>query len=143
MEQQLLYKYSKIELEQFALFEEAFDQKQEDVEFQTETQFSFDKTNLLLCCTMVSNMIQSGHPLLKAELNNYFLIAKETIESLRDGNRIKFTPNQLTQFASLSYGSMRGVIFSKTMGTALNQFLLPPVYFANLIDKSFIVEEAQ
>jgi len=31
----------------------------------------------------------------------------------------------LAQFASLTYGAIRGVIFAKTMGTALNNIILP------------------
>lgn len=31
----------------------------------------------------------------------------------------------LARFASLTYGAIRGVIFAKTMGTALNNIILP------------------
>lgn len=40
------YRFSKIELEQFATFEENF-QCEKEISFQTNTSFSFDKSNMI------------------------------------------------------------------------------------------------
>lgn len=142
MEQQVMYKYEKMELEQFAMFEENYCERdgKQDVLFQTEAQFSFDKENLMLCSRIVVNMSADEKPLVKAELKSYFVIHSDSIKELTKEGRIIFAPPLLVQFASLCYGSIRGVIFSKTMTTPLSNYVLPPVYFGNLIDKSFVVE---
>ena len=140
MEGQVLYKYSKMEIEQFAMFEENYNQNVEEVEFQTEAQFSFDKESSVLCSKIVVNMSAVEKPLVKAELKSYFNIQPESIDSLRQDGKILFPPQLLVQFASLCYGSMRGVIFAKTQGNALSNYVLPPVYFGQLIDKGFAVE---
>lgn len=140
MNNQVLYKYSKMDLEQFALFEENVSPIIKEVQFQTEVQFSYDKNSRILCSKIVATMILKEKPLLKADFRSYFEIAPESIEDLRQERNIIFPPQVLVQFASLCYGSLRGVIHVKTLGTALNSFILPPVFFGNLIDKAFSVE---
>ena len=141
MEQQVMYKYNKMELEQFAMFEENCNPEPKEVQFQTEAQFSYDTDNYILCSKIIVNMASQEKPLVKAELKSYFNLLPESVENLRKDGRIMFAPPLLVQFASLCYGSIRGVIFAKTMGTPLNSFIVPPVYFGNLIDKGFVVED--
>ena len=140
MNQHVLYKFSRMELEQFAMFEENYSCEVKEVEFQTEAQFSFDKSNSVLCSKIIVCMLQDTKPLVKAELRSFFNIKPESIEEIRKEDKIIFAPALLVQFASLCYGSMRGVLFTKTMGTPMSSFILPPTYFGNLIDKSFVVE---
>lgn len=140
MDGQVLYKYSKMVIEQFAMFEENYKQQEQDVQFQTEAQFSFDNGNSVLCSKILVNMSADDRPLVKAELKSYFEIQPESITALTQDGKIMFPPQLLVQFASLCYGSMRGVIFTKTLGSSLCNYVLPPVYFGNLIDKGFVVE---
>lgn len=141
MEQQVLYRFSKMELEQFAMFEENCEKGTTEVQFQTEAQFSYDKESQMLCSRIVINMLSQENPLLKAELKSYFCLQPDSVDGLRKDGRIYFSQSLLVQFASLCYGSIRGVIYAKTMGTPLNDFVLPPLYFDRLIDKGFVVEE--
>lgn len=141
MEQQVMYRFSKMELEQFAMFEENCNPEMNEVQFHTEAQFSYDKDNYILCSKIIINMASQEKPLVKAELKSYFNLLPESVENLRTDGRIMFAPPLLVQFASLCYGSIRGVIFAKTIGTPISNYVLPPVYFANLIDKGFVVED--
>lgn len=141
MEQQVMYKYDRIELEQFATFEKNYSNEISEVQFQTEAQFSFDKEHHVLCSRIVVNMSALDKPLVKAEIKSYFDIQPKSVKNLSKEGHILFTPPLLVQFASLCYGSMRGVIYAKTMGSPLANFVLPPVYFGNLIDKAFVVNE--
>ena len=140
MNQHVLYKFSKMELEQFAVFEENYSSEIKEVAFKTEVQFSFDKLNNILCSKVIVNVLQNTKLLVKAELRSFFNIKAESIKEITEDNKIIFFPPLLVQFASLCYGSMRGVLFAKTMGTPMSSFILPPAFLSNLIDKSFIVE---
>ena len=139
MEQIIKYRYNKMELTQFAMFEESLDKSVREVQFQTEVQFSFDKHNSVLCCRVTVNMLQEEKPLLKAELCNYFDIPEQTKEALNREGKLEFPIPLLVQFASLGYGSIRGVLFAKTTGSPLADFVLPPVYFDKLINNPFVV----
>lgn len=135
-----MYRFSGMELAQFAMFEENCGDGLSEVRFLTEAQFSYDKGNHTLCSTITVNMSNGEKPLVKAELKSIFDIQPDSIEGLRRDGRITFAPPLLVQFASLCYGSIRGVIFAKTMGTPVGNLILPPVYFGNLIDKGLEVD---
>lgn len=139
--EQVLYKFNKMELEQFATFEENYNAVIKEAQFQTEAGFAFDKENSILCSTILVNMLQEEKLLVKAELRSYFDIKLESIDKLKtEDGKIVFMPGLLIQFASLCYGSMRGALFIKTQGSPLGQFILPPLYFDRVIDKAFEVQ---
>lgn len=140
MDKPVMYRYSGMSLEQFAMFEENYNAHNNDIEFQAEVQYSFDVEHSILCCTITEKITDKANPLIKAELNSYFDIQPESMCALTNEGRIMFPPSLLVQFASLCYGSLRGVIFSKTSGTPLSKYVIPPVYFANTIDKGFSVD---
>lgn len=138
MNQQVLYKYTKMELEQFAMFEENVLSEDKEIQFQTGVQFSFDAANNILCSKVIVTVSQESSPIMKIDLNNFFDIALESVANLRQEGKVVFPPPILVQFASLGYGSIRGIMYAKTMGTSLNTLILPPVYFGNIIDKAFV-----
>ena len=138
MNQQVLYKYTKMELEQFAMFEENVLSEDKEIQFQTGVQFSFDAANNILCSKVIVTVSQESSPIMKIDLNNFFDISPESIANLRQEGKVVFPPPILVQFASLGYGSIRGIMYVKTMGTPLNTLILPPVYFGNIIDKAFV-----
>ncbi len=140
MEKQILYKYNQMELEQFALFEENYAQDIEEVQYQTEVQFAYDHKNLIICCKMSSTMTFEGKPLLKTVLNSYFDISETSIKELTEDETVTFPPFALIQFASLSYGTMRGIIFAKTTGTPVNRLILPPMFFNEVIKNGYSVK---
>lgn len=137
----VMYKYAKIELEQFAMFEENLKEVQGEIQLQTESQFGYDKEQDVLCSKIVVTFVNAKMPLMRCVSNSYFKIHPDSIKELTnaDGN-IVFPTNTLVQFASLNYGSLRGMIHLKTLGTKLSDYILPSVFFNEIITKEFIVE---
>lgn len=141
MEKQIAYSYAKINLEQFAIFDENYDQNQSEIEFQTQVQFSYDQEQNVISNSIILEILQNHNTVLKAEQCSYFEINKDSVELLRDvQGKIVFSPQLLVQFASLNYGTMRGSIHIKTLGSPINRFILPPIYFHKMIEKEFVVE---
>ena len=140
MNQQILYKYVKVETEQFAIFEENFKQDVTDSMFQVETYFSFNQAQGVLVNRMAVIVLQQSSVILKIAMMDYFKIAEESLSALTNDNRINFPQSFLQQLASLSFGTLRGVLVAKTEGTKLSNLILPPTYIGNLIDKNFVVE---
>lgn len=139
MEKQVQYKFSRMELAQFATFDEAYSPDVKEVKFQTNAQFSFDKEHNIICSSITVIVSAQSSTLIKAELRSYFDLLPESIETLREDQSIVFPPEVLIQFASLCYGSMRGVLFAKTIGSPLADFILPPVFFNSIITSGFSV----
>ena len=137
MNQQILYKYVKVETEQFAIFEENFKQDVTDSTFQVETYFSFNQAQGVLANRMTVIVQQQSSVILKIVMVDYFKIAEESLSALTNDNRIEFPQSFLQQLASLSFGTLRGVLVAKTEGTKLSNLILPPTYIGNLIDKNW------
>ena len=139
--EQLYYKYVKMDLEQFAVFEENIPQKLDGLKFQTQVQFDYDKAQNVLCCKITITFSEDGKPLMKAVMCSYFSISKDSLDQIRnEQDQFVFAPYMLIQFSSLNYGSLRGVLYLKRIGTKLAEHILPPIYFGQIIDKPFVVE---
>ncbi|MFW9607824.1 MAG: hypothetical protein ACMV14_05245 [Prevotella sp.] len=138
---QLLYKYAKIDLEQFAIFEENISSPIGEVKFECVVQFDYDKEHDVLCSKLIMTMKDGDKTLLRAVMCSYFIIAKESVEQItNDKAQLIFTPMVLVQFASLNYGSLRGALSVKCQNTPLADYVLPPIYLGQTIDQSFIVD---
>lgn len=141
MNTQINFRYSKIALEQFAIFSENGPTASDDSQLNTQIQFSYDNSSRMICCRVSVVLSDKDMPVLKADLDSYFEIQPESIASLTAANeRIIFEPPHLIQFASLCYGSLRGIIYAKTIQTPLCNFILPPIYFSDIMDKPFEVK---
>lgn len=140
MEKQVFYHYLKIDLEQFATFEENWTADQYVSLGTHEVSFSFDRKNSVLSCQENVVFVHGDKPLLKCVQSSYFVIREDSVEAMKkeDGS-IVFEPFLLIQLASLNYGTMRGTIFAKTKGTKFENFILPPTLFNDYIRESFIV----
>ena len=103
------------------------------VGIETNFNFSFNKSEGILKCTTSLTFIQNNQVFLKSELQTFFEILKESIDELTNENVITIPRDLLCQFASLAYGSFRGVVYMKTINTALSNLILPPMYLDEVI----------
>lgn len=137
----MMYRYAKIELEQFAMFEENLNEEHGEIQLQTEAQFKYDKAQQVLCSKITVTFSNGETPLMRAVINSYFLIHQDSIRRITDSEgHLVFPTSVLVQFASLNYGSLRGMIHLKTLGTKLSGYILPPIFFNEIITKDYIAE---
>lgn len=136
MEKEILYQFISMELVQFATFEDCYVENDEDIEITNKFQFSYNFDENVMCCTSSVSLAKENRIFLKADLASYFGIEPNSAESLKESEDFIAPAELLAQFASLTYGSIRGVIFAKTMGTALNNIILPPNDVRNLFQTS-------
>lgn len=136
MEKEILYQFISMELVQFATFEDCYVENDKDIEITNKFQFSYNFDENIMCCTSSVTLSKESRIFLKADLASYFDIEPSSAESLKESEDFIAPAELLAQFASLTYGSIRGVIFAKTMGTALNNIILPPNDVRNLFQTS-------
>ncbi len=125
MEEQIFYSFIKLDLVQFATFDTYYVDEENPLELSSSFKFAYGSDDVV-CCTTTVVITKANSPLLKAELNSYFKIQSESAASLTENDCVVLPTALMTQFASLGYGSMRGVIYAKTMGTPLEMIILPP-----------------
>ena len=126
MDKEILYQFIGLEILQFATFEENFSDVNAEVEISNNFQFSYNFEDRTVRCVTSVLFTQNNAVVLKCELASFFYLESGTAESLTKNGTFHAPSELLAQFASLSYGSIRGVIFTKTIGSHLNKIILPP-----------------
>lgn len=126
MDKEILYRFIRMELVQFATFDDASTSCDTDIEVSSKFQFAYNFDTDVMCCTASVTFTSTTSPLLKVELSSYFDIEPDSANSLRTSGDFIAPAELLAQFASLTYGAVRGVIFTKTIGSPLNRIVLPP-----------------
>ena len=122
---ELHYRFSTIHLDQFAVFEEAFRDGCE-MELSNSLHFLFDATSHhLICCFGVQVAMDPGAIVLKADVSCGFEVGDDSLASLAKDDAIVFPPEMLGHLASLSYSTLRGILYSKLEGTRLHDLVLP------------------
>lgn len=132
MAEQIFYKFIKLNLTQFATFETGYMDDGKSLEMSSSFLFSYSFDDDVVCCTTTVVITKETGPVIKAELNSYFKIQSESVASMTEDDSVVLPLGLMTQFASLGYGSMRGVIYAKTMGTLLDKIILPPNDIQNI-----------
>lgn len=127
------YRFIKMDLTQFSPDWDRYDSKNQRVRIDSNFTFSFNKKESVLRCSTKLHFIQGDLTFLESELQTFYEIAKDSIEGLTKDNVITIPKGLLCQFASLAYGSFRGVIYMKSINTAISNIVLPPMYLDEVI----------
>lgn len=126
MVEQIFYSFIKLDLVQFATFGKHFIDGGHPLDLASSFSFDYDFEDDIVCCTTTVVIEKESNPVIKAELDSYFKIQSESAQSIMENDDIILPAPLMTQFASLGFGSIRGVIYAKTMGTPLERIILPP-----------------
>lgn len=127
METPILFKFVKMDLTQFATFEDdcrAIEDTHPDIFNRFQFAYNFEE-HLVLCKTIIE-MSKEGKILLKAELDCIFKIDSASASMIESPDEAIIPQGLLAQFASLAYGSLRGAIYIKSADTPYSNFILPP-----------------
>lgn len=127
------YQFIKMELTQFSPKWEMYSSENSAVGLETKFNFAFNKSEGVLKCTTILAFRQDNQDFLNSELQTFFKLKEESIKELTEENVIIIPKGLLCQFASLSYGSYRGIIYMKTINTDLSNMILPPMYIDEVI----------
>lgn len=126
MDKGIYYRFTGLELKQFATFEDAYAENSGEIAISCKFTFGYNFSHKIVCCTNSVSIVKEGDVLVKADLDAYFAINPDSVASISDTDAVILPPELQAQFASLTYGTIRGVIFAKTLGTPFSKIVLPP-----------------
>lgn len=126
METPILFKFVKMDLTQFATFTDDYTEKDTEIEIFNRFQFSYNFEEHLVLCKTIIELSKEEKILLKADLDSIFKINPDSASAIETATDATIPQGLLAQFASLSYGSLRGVIYTKATDTPFSNFILPP-----------------
>lgn len=135
---ELYYRFSSIHLDQFAVFEDAFSAGCE-MSLSSNLNFRFDEnSNQLICSFGVQVAMNPGDTVLKAEVSCGFEVREDSLAALTKDDSVVFPTDMLGHVASLSYSTLRGIVYVKLDGTKLQDMVLPLQNIYPNITQSYI-----
>lgn len=131
------YRINKIKTSQFAIFPDKF-VNGEDVCLEANFKFAVNKDLTSILCS--TNITYSQHEtlLLTTEIQCFFGISPEGVETLKQESRISV--DFLRYMATIVTGTARGIIHAKTENTVLSSQVLQPINLVELIKNDFIIK---
>lgn len=129
----ILFLLESIRTDEFAMIEEAFDEKNEQIQYTLESGFAIPEEEAILC-TVGFKFIQNQIPFIKIKISCAFKIEKASWDSVADTEQKQVVfPTEFTDhIAALTVGTLRGVLHAKTEGTKFNRFFLLTVNITEL-----------
>ena len=131
------YRINKIKTSQFAIFPDKF-VNGEGVCLGANFKFAVNKDLTSILCS--TNITYSQHEtlLLTTEIQCFFGISPEGVETLKQESRISV--DFLRYMATIVTGTARGIIHAKTENTVLSSQVLQPINLVELIKNDFIIK---
>lgn len=126
-----------IKTQQFAMFPDLFvNAEQVNVESEFGFGVNTDMTDIKSIAKI--SYIQNDKLLLTTEVHCFFEVSSEGSKEIVKQGRIEV--GFLRYLATISTGTVRGIIHTKTENTALNIVVLPPVNLVEAIKEDFVFQ---
>ncbi|MFC6223403.1 hypothetical protein ACFP2F_09140 [Hymenobacter artigasi] len=138
---QISFSFKGIKVEQFALLEESYGPKKEEVKLGTELQFKVEQSNKQIGVFASFEFSQAKNAFLKIVISCHFKIQEKSWNSLSnlEEQKIIIPKGFLIHLAMLTVGTSRGVLFAKTEGTVFSKFIIPTVDVTKMILEDVVI----
>ncbi|BDS14482.1 hypothetical protein [Aureispira anguillae] len=136
------FKLRKIETIQFAILEDQYSLDKEPAQYKTKHKFGIDLINkVLVVYSKVQFKQLDTPPFLLIEVACSFEITEKSWESLNVDHKIIFPCDFIEHLLTISIGTVRGILHTKTEQTKFNEFILPPADVTNVMDGNLVFEK--
>ena len=133
-------KVKEIELEQLETFEENYDYFDEEIDAGVGVSFLYEKMRQRFCVSVGVRLVQSRKPLLSARLQCNFAFAEELMDSFIKNGVLSIPQCYCMECASITYNTLRGVVYGLTRRMLLNSAILPVFDFSAVVKDGFVAE---
>ncbi len=127
----------QIRVNQFAIL--ADDAPSGEIPVEFGVQFKTDTVGKWIAVAFITRYLNGSAPLLLLEMQCDFQVKPEDWDSLISDGKLVFPVEFLRHIALHTVGTMRGVLFCKTEGTAFSRFILPTVNLEAMINQELII----
>ena len=131
------YRIQQIQTKQFAIFPENL-KNADNIVIQTAFGFGYTKELDNIRCTAKFDYLQDEKLILTSEILCFFTISSEGREVLLKNKIIPV--DFLRYMATITTGTARGIIHSKTEGTPVNYLVLPPVNVTENVNRDLKIQ---
>ncbi|MBE7651964.1 hypothetical protein [Tenacibaculum finnmarkense] len=127
------FKLEKINTEQFAIIEDAYDTCCEEIGLEAIVKFGINSENPAIISIIKFQFEQNKKPFLIIEVSCEFGIEETKWNIFNKGTKIHIPKDFLAHLAMITVGTTRGVLHSKTDNTIFNEFILPTLNVSQMI----------
>ncbi|MDP1814108.1 MAG: hypothetical protein Q8K92_06630 [Leadbetterella sp.] len=138
----ILFNLDSIKTEQFAVFPENYSEDGE-VKFNTSIEFKIEVEKKIIGAYLDFSFEQNNKPFLKITSGCNFEIEYTSWNQITKDNVIKIDKETLRNLASLSIGTVRGILHEKTNNSkylSFNKFIIPPINLGEMIPNDATIE---
>lgn len=132
------FKIINLKIEQWALFEEHYDSKNENIAINTNVQIKINDQNNQIGVFLTIQIEQNNQMLIKAQTSNHFEIEKNKWEAMKNESTIIIPKDFVAHLAMIAVGTMRGVLVAKTEQTTLSKMVLPTLNVQKMFENDVV-----
>jgi len=110
----------------------------EEVIVESEFGFGINNDATDIRCVAKISYLQNDKLLLTSEVHCFFEVSPEGSQEIAKQGRIEV--GFLRYLATISTGTVRGIIHTKTENTVLNAVVLPPINLVEAIKEDFVFQ---
>ncbi len=137
--EQIFYRIESFNLCQFSMTEENYS-KGKPVNVSSEIKFSYNKNHNILKNTLTVRLFQANLDILVMQIETYIRLKEETALSFTKCDVISIPKFLEMQSTSFGYGSLRGIMYLKTINTPLCNLILPPLNLQEMIKEDISID---
>lgn len=137
------FKLIRIKTEQFATIDEV--KPNDEVGISAKMDFGMDAENSSLLCSLSCSFESKGEKFILLKVLCEFKIAGPAFEKAlnKDENMYIFPKAFMQHLGVITVGTARGVLHSKTEGTAFNQYFLPTINLTEMLTENVAFEREE
>lgn len=127
------FKLKKINTDQFAYIDDAYDDENDEFNLETNIGFGIDSSNSAIKSSVKIQFEQNEKPFLIIEASCEFDIDPKMWKDFTDETKVKIPKGFMAHLAVITVGTTRGILHDKTENTPYNEFILPTLNVADMI----------
>lgn len=135
------FKINRIETEQFAILEDAYDEK-ERVQFNYTFSFGADQEQKIIGAFTSYRFLINDKPFIIFKAGCYFSLNNALWDSLKiqGTNQLNLDKKLMRHLMTITVGTSRGILHSKTENTPFNKFVIPTLNVEESIKEDMVIE---
>ena len=129
------FNLNKINTLQFAIIEDAFNTDIDEFNIETNLGYGVDSENGSILSLVKIQFEQKNIPFLIIEVSCEFDVVDDFWKEFDSNKSITIPKEFIAHLAMITVGTTRGILHEKTKNTKFNEFVLPTINVAAMIEK--------
>lgn len=138
MSDKIGFRLSKIDTNQFAIIDSAFNKNNEEVDFNIETGFGINENEQLVVVHFAPALSNDKSPFLKLQVSCYFNISDKAWKSFKNNGNIVIPADFARHMLLITVGTTRGVLHARTDNTPYNKYFLQTINLNEIVTEDLV-----